>query len=70
MRHAYDNQPMEDTTQMERVTVTLTHDQVRMLKSVSSKNKVAVAWLVRLAVDRFLQGGENVQLPFDFRRVS
>ena len=55
---------------MERVTVTLTREQVLALKALSAKNKVAVAWLVRHAVERLLNEGPAVQLPLDFGKAS
>jgi len=55
---------------MERVTVTLTHNQVLALKALSSKNKVAVAWLVRHAIERLLDEGPAMQLPLDFGKAS
>ncbi len=56
--------------QMERVTVTLTRNQVLALKGLAKQNKVAVAWLVRHAVERLLERGESVQLPLDLRKPS
>jgi len=56
--------------QMERITVTLTREQVIALKALSAKNKVAVAWLVRFAVERLLDEGPAVQLPLDFGKGS
>lgn len=54
--------------QMERVTVTLTRSQVLALKGLAKHHKVAVAWLVRHAVERLLESGELVQLPLDLRK--
>jgi hypothetical protein len=56
--------------QMERVTVTLTRSQVLALKGLAKQNKVAVAWLVRHAVERLLDSGESVQLPLDLGKPS
>jgi hypothetical protein len=55
---------------MERVTVTLTKEQVLALRGLAAKNRVAVAWLVRYAVEKLLESGEAVQLPLDLRSVS
>jgi len=55
---------------MERVTVTLTREQVLALKGLAAKNKVAVAWVVRHAVERLLDEGQAVQLPLDLLKAS
>lgn len=55
---------------MERVTVTLTHAQVLALRGLAAKNKVAVAWVVRYAVERLLEEGPAVQLTLDLPKAS
>ena len=55
---------------MERVTVTLTREQVLALKGLAAKNKVAVAWVVRYAVERLLADGGAVQLPLNLPKLS
>lgn len=55
---------------MERVTATLTREQVLALKGLATKHKVAVAWIVRHAVERLLESREPVQLPLDLRKPS
>lgn len=55
---------------MERVTVTLTQEQVLALKGLAAKHKVAVAWVVRYAVERLLDEGQAVQLPLDLPKAS
>lgn len=53
-----------------RTTVTLTKEQDQVLRALAEQHKVSVAWLVRHAVDRLIENGETVQLPFDLRRAS
>ena len=48
-----------------RVTATITKQQDRALRTLASRNKVSVAWLIRHAIDRLLSEGESVQLPLD-----
>jgi len=55
--------PMNSVAAMERVTVTLEREQVNLLKTLSAKHKVSVAWLVRHAVEQLLAEGNNLQLP-------
>lgn len=47
-----------------RVTATLTHEQHRVLRELSEKHGVSVAWLVRHALERFVKEG-GVQLPLN-----
>lgn len=55
---------------MERVTVTLTRDQVLALKGLAVKNKVTMAWVVRHAVERLLNEGPAIQLPLDLPKAT
>ena len=55
---------------MERVTVTLTREQVLALKGLAAKHKVAVAWVVRYAVERLFEERQAVQLPLDLPKAS
>jgi hypothetical protein len=55
---------------MERVTVTLTREQVSALRGLAAKNKVAIAWLVRHAVEQLLENGQAIQLPLNLRQAS
>ena len=51
-----------------RMTATLTVSQKAALQDLASKYKVSVAWLIRQAIDRFIEeatGGPK--LPFDVR---
>lgn len=61
---------MASAKHMERVTVTLTREQVLALKGLAAKNKVTVAWLVRYAIERLLDDGPAVQLPLDLPKRS
>jgi hypothetical protein len=55
---------------MERVTVTLTREQVLALKGLAAKHKVPMAWVVRHAVERLLNEGPAIQLPLNLPQVS
>ena len=55
---------------MERVTVTLTREQVLALKSLAAKHKVAMAWVVRHAVERLLSDGPEIQLSLNLSKAS
>jgi len=51
-----------------RMTATLTVSQKAALQELASKYQVSVAWLIRQAIDRFIEeatGGPK--LPFDVR---
>jgi len=51
-----------------RITATLTTAQRDALQELASKYKVSVAWLIRRALDRFIEeatGGPK--LPFEMR---
>ena len=61
---------MATDRQMERVTVTLTREQVSALWGLVAKNKVAIAWLVHHAIKKFLENGQAIQLPLDLRQAS
>ncbi len=54
---------------MERVTVTLTREQVLALKGLAAKNKVTMAWVVRHAIERLLDEGPAIQLPLDLSKA-
>lgn len=52
-----------------RMSATLTPEQIRVLRALAERHKVSVAWLVRHAVDRFIdQGDQALQLPLDMPR--
>lgn len=61
----------KDGKNAKRVTVTFTKDQHQALLRIGEANKVDVAWLVRRAVDRFIEqvDGEAASplLPFNIR---
>ncbi|MCX7591017.1 MAG: ribbon-helix-helix domain-containing protein [Kiritimatiellae bacterium] len=51
-----------------RMTATLTVAQKEALQELASKYKVSVAWLVREAVDRFIEEANGgPKLPFETR---
>jgi hypothetical protein len=54
---------------MERVTVTLTREQVLALKGLAAKNKVTMAWVVRHAVEQLLDEGPAIQLRLDLSKA-
>lgn len=51
-----------------RVTASLSRSQEQALKELAAKHKVSVAWLIRYAVDQFLEQGREAQIPLDFGR--
>ena len=53
-----------------RITATLTKEQHRMLRALADKHKVSVAWLVRYAVNDFVEQAGSVQFPLDLSRRS
>ena len=58
-----------NTEKKPRTTATLTPEQVRVLKGMSERHKVSVAWLIRYAVDRLIEEeSKGLQLPLDIRR--
>ncbi len=51
-----------------RFTATLTSSQKEALQGLASKYKVSVAWLIRQAIDRFIEeAAGGPRLPFDVR---
>ena len=54
---------------MERVTVTLTREQVLALKGLAAKTKVTMAWVVRHAVQQLLDEGPAIQIPLDLSKA-
>jgi hypothetical protein len=52
----------------ERVTASLTKEQLRVLRGLADKHKVSVAWLIRYAVSQLVEQAESVQLPLDLIR--
>lgn len=51
-----------------RMTATLTTSQKAALQDLATKYKVSVAWLIRQAVDRFIEEANGgPKLPFDLR---
>lgn len=58
----------KDGRDAERVTTTLTRAQKHQLELVAEREGVKVAWLVRRAVERFLdEANGGPQLPLEFR---
>ena len=51
-----------------RVTATVTREQNRQLQQLAARHKVSVGWLVRHAIDRLLEHGGTVELPFKDER--
>lgn len=57
-----------DGKDAERVTTTLTRAQKLQLDRLAEREGVKVAWLVRRAVERFLEEADGgPQLPFELR---
>ncbi len=50
-----------------RMTATLTAPQKVVLQELASKYRVSVAWLIRQAIDRFLEEVSGGKLPFEMR---
>lgn len=58
----------KDGRDAERVTTTLTRTHKLQLEQLAEREGVKVAWLVRRAVERFLdEANGGPQLPFEFR---
>lgn len=58
----------KDGKDAERVTTTLSRAQKLQLDRLAGREGVKVAWLVRRAVERFLdEANGGPQLPFEFR---
>lgn len=61
----------KDGKNAKRVTITFTKDQHQALQRIADTHKVEVAWLVRRAVDRFIEqvDGDPASplLPFTIR---
>lgn len=58
----------KDGKDAERVTTTLSRAQKNQLDHIAEREGVKVAWLVRRAVERFLdEANGGPQLPFEFR---
>lgn len=58
----------KDGKDAERVTTTLSRAQKLQLDRLAEKEGVKVAWLVRRAVERFLdEANGGPQLPFEFK---
>jgi hypothetical protein len=49
-----------------RLTITLRPGQRRLLQQFADRNHVSVAFVIRYALDRFVEEYANKQLPFDF----
>ena len=51
-----------------RITATLTASQKEALQELASRYKVSVAWLIRQAIDRFIEeAAGGPKLPFEVR---
>jgi hypothetical protein len=58
----------KDGKDAERVTTTLSRSQKLQLERLAEREGVKVAWLVRRAVERFLdEANGGPQLPFEFK---
>lgn len=58
----------KDGKDAERVTTTLSRGQKLQLERLAAREGVKVAWLVRRAVEQFLdEANGGAQLPFDFK---
>ena len=61
----------KDGKNAKRVTITFTKDQHLALQRIAEAHKVEVAWLVRRAVDRFVEqvdgDATSPLLPFNIR---
>jgi hypothetical protein len=61
----------KDGKDAERVTTTLSRSQKLQLDRLAEREGVKVAWLVRRAVERFLdQANGGPQLPFEFKSAD
>ena len=61
----------KDGKDAERVTTTLSRSQKLQLDRLAEREGVKVAWLVRRAVERFLdQASGGPQLPFEFKSTD
>jgi hypothetical protein len=54
------------STDADRLTITLRQGQRRLLQEFADRNHVSVAFVIRYALDRFVEEYANKQLPFDF----
>lgn len=52
-----------------RTSVLLTVDQHARLNEIAARADVSVAWVIRHAVQHFLEQGKNEQIPLPIRMV-
>jgi len=52
-----------------RYSVSFSHDQVEALERLAKRNAVSVSWVVRLAVETFLERSRDPQLELDFGAI-
>ena len=61
----------KDGKNSKRITTTFTREQHDALQRIANAHRVDVAWLIRRAVDRFIEQVDgdagSPLLPFDFR---
>lgn len=53
-----------------RYTVSFSQQQVEALERLAKRNAVSVSWVVRLAVERFLERSGDRQLELDFGAIG
>ncbi len=57
----------ESTRSSVRLSVNLTEGQYLRLNEIALKNDISLAWLVRQAVQQFLDATNNAQIPLPIR---
>ena len=57
----------EPTRSPIRLSVSLTEDQYLRLNEIALKSDVSLAWMVRQAVQQFLDATSNEQIPLPIR---
>ena len=58
------SQPLRSTV---RLSVNLPEDQYTRLNEIAVKSDVSFAWIVRQAVQQYLDANENEQMPLPMR---
>lgn len=54
-------------TSSDRITISLAHGQREALEEIAARNSATISFVVRYALNEFLEKHEGKQLPLSFR---
>ena len=59
----------DDMQLIKRYSISFSQEQAGALEQLAKRNAVSVSWVVRLAVERFLERSRDPQLALDFSAI-